>query len=62
MSTPGAGSTNHITGISAHNKAGQVVSLSPAAATEKADGALYEAKRLGRDRVAMAIPLQRASA
>ena len=29
---------------------------------DKADGALYEAKRLGRDRVAMALPLQRASA
>ena len=29
---------------------------------EKADGALYEAKRLGRDRVATAVPLQRASA
>jgi diguanylate cyclase (GGDEF)-like protein len=29
---------------------------------EKADAALYEAKRLGRDRVAMAAPIQRASA
>ena len=29
---------------------------------DKADGALYEAKRLGRDRVATALPLQRASA
>jgi len=29
---------------------------------EKADSALYEAKRLGRDRVALAAPLQRASA
>jgi PleD family two-component response regulator len=40
-------------GIDAEDVAGLV---------EKADGALYEAKRLGRDRVAMAVPLQRASA
>ncbi len=40
-------------GVDAHDIAGLI---------EKADAALYEAKRLGRDRVAMAVPLQRASA
>jgi PleD family two-component response regulator len=40
-------------GVDAHDIAGLI---------EKADSALYEAKRLGRDRVAMAAPLQRASA